>query len=188
MQLVDVLRDEGMELVSFLQLDDGQVPGVRLRGPGRARHAVLPGELPHLGVREVVVDVGHLFCERILGPQALRAAEVRDAGVGGDAGAGQDDDAPGGVNPGTRVLDEPRRQGIWILPPPGPPIGGSGPCGTTIEEAAWRRSSCSSFTVRSIASFASWPNFSAASSSEPAPISKAIGSAPAGVSTCVSPT
>jgi len=28
-------------------------------------------------------------------------------------------------------------QGIWILPPPpAPPIGGSGPCGTTICEAA----------------------------------------------------
>jgi hypothetical protein len=74
-----------------------------------------------------------------------------------------------------------------LPPPPAPPIGGSGPCGTTICEAAWRRISCSSFTVRSIASFASWPNFSAASSSEPAAISKPIGSAPAGVSTCVSP-
>ena len=49
---------------------------------------------------------------------------------------------------------------------------GTGPCGTTIDDAAWRRSSCSSLTVRSIASFASWPNFSAASSREPAPISK----------------
>src|SRR5207253_4323481 len=39
--------------------------------------------------------------------------------------------------------------GSWILPPPP-----KGPCGTTIEELAWRRSSCSSSTVRSIASLA----------------------------------
>src|SRR5437016_105242 len=89
-------------------------------------------------------------------------------------------------DPADRVRLPPRAarrldQGIWILPAPGAP-------GTTIDDAAWRRSSCSSFTVRSIASFASGPNFSAASSSEPAPISKPIGSAPAGVSTCVSPT
>src|SRR6186713_1646807 len=161
------------------------MPGVGPCRPRRARHAVLPRELPHLAVGEVVVDVGHLLGERIPRPQPLRAAEIGDAGVGRDARAGEDDDALGRVDPGTRLVD----QGIWILPPlPGPPIGGSGPCGTTIEDAAWRRSSCSSFTVRSIASFASWPNFSAASSSEPAPISKAIGSAPAGVSTCVSPT
>ena len=43
-----------------------------------------------------------------------------------------------------------------------------------MDEAAWRRNSCSSFTVRSIASRASWPNFSAASSSEPAPISNSM--------------
>src|SRR5688572_24655822 len=129
------------------------------------------------------MDVGHLLGERIFRPPPLRAAEVRHAGVRGDAGAGKDYDALGRLNPGAGLLD----QGIWMLPP-GPHIGGSGPCGTTIDEAAWRRSYCSSFTVRSIASFASVPNFAAASSSEQAPISKAIGSAPAGVSTCVSPT
>src|SRR6185503_1761275 len=164
--------------------DQSEVTRIRLRRPRRAAHAVLPGKLPHLAVGEVVMDVGHLLGERILGPQALRPAEVRDARVGGDSRAGQRDDALGRVEELARLLD----QGIWILPPPGPPIGGSGPCGTTIDDAAWRRSSCSSFTVRSIASRASVPNFSAASSSEPAPISKAIGSAPAGVSTCVSPT
>ena len=100
---------------------------------------------------------------------------------------------PAPVRTTTRLAASTQERAFWIKASgscrrPVPPIGGSGPCGTTIDEAAWRRSSCSSFTVRSIASFASWPNFSAASSSEPAPISKAMGSAPAGVSTCVSPT
>src|SRR5258706_8825196 len=183
MQLVDVLRDQRVELALFLQLDDREVTGIGFRAPRRARQPVLPRSLTHRGLGEVVMDVRHLLGERIPGPDALRAAEIGNAGIGRDAGARQDDDAPRLANPALDLV--PQNQGIWILPPP--PTGGSGPCGTTICEAAWRRISCNSFTVRSIASRASWPNLSAASSSEPAPISKPIGSAPAGVRTCVSP-
>ena len=37
------------------------MPGVRLCRPRRAAHAVLPRELPDLGVGQVVADVGHLL-------------------------------------------------------------------------------------------------------------------------------
>src|SRR5262245_32759959 len=160
------------------------MPCIRLCVPRRTVEPVLPGKLSHLGIGKVVVDVGHLLRERILGPQPLRPAKIRNAGIGGDACAAEDDDALSVIDPASNFVDH----GIWILPPgPMPPVGGRPPCGMTICDAAWRRSSCSSFTVRSIASFASGPNFSAASPSEPAPISKPIGSAPAGVRTCVSP-
>src|SRR4051812_48593126 len=177
MQLIDVLRDQRVQLAPLLQVDQRKVSRVGLRVPGWAGKPVLPRRFSHPGIGEVVVDVGHLLGDGILRPHALRPAEIRDAGIGGDACAAEHDYAIGAVDPGTDLLD----QGIWIFPVPGAP-------GTTMDEAAWRRRSCSSFTVRSMASFASEPNFSAASSSDPAPISNAMGSAPAGVSTCVSPT
>ena len=40
-------------------------------------------------VGDVVLDRGHLLGARILGPDALRAAKVRDARGGGDAGTGE---------------------------------------------------------------------------------------------------
>src|SRR6185436_20318390 len=132
---------------------------IGLRRPCRAGQPVLPGKLPHLGIGEVVVDVGHLLGERIFRPQPLRAAEIRDARIGGDARAGEHDNSPRCIDPAADLIDH----GIWILPPPPPMPGGRPPWGTTIDEACWRRSSCSSRTVRSIASLASWPNFSAAS-------------------------
>ena len=46
------------------------------------------------------MNVRHLLGERILGPDALRAAEVRDAGVGGDARPGERDDALRLAHPG----------------------------------------------------------------------------------------
>jgi hypothetical protein len=105
-QLVDVLRDQRMQLSSSFQVHQRQVPRVGLCAPRRARHPIPPGKLPHLAVREVVVDVGHLLGERIPGPQALRAAEIRDSRVGGDSRAGKRHDAPGGIDPGTSFFDQ----------------------------------------------------------------------------------
>src|SRR5437879_12772354 len=93
MQLGDVLRDQRVELARALELHQRKMPPVRLRAPCRAAEAVLPGRLAHLRIAEVAMDVRHLLGERIPGPDALRAAEVRDAGVGGDARAGERDDA-----------------------------------------------------------------------------------------------
>ena len=81
-------------------------PAFGLRAPRRARQAVLPRGLAHLGIGQVVVDVGHLLGVRILGPHALRAAEVRNARVGRDAGAGEHDDALGVFDPCTRPSSE----------------------------------------------------------------------------------
>ena len=92
-QLVDVLGDERVELAQPLELDDREVPGIRLRAPRWAREPVLPRCFTHLGIGEVVVDVRHLLGHRIPGPHALRAAEVRDPRVGRDAGAGEHHDA-----------------------------------------------------------------------------------------------
>ena len=60
-----------------------------------------------------------------------------------------------------------RASGACRAPPPSAP-GGSPPWGTTICEAASRRISCSSRTVRSIAALARPPNLPAASSREAA--------------------
>jgi hypothetical protein len=57
-----------------------------------------------------------------------------------------------------------------------------------IDDAASRRSSSSSRRVRSTASLVAAANFSTASASEVASISKASGRSPAAVSSCVSPT
>jgi len=92
-QLVDVLRDERVQLASLLQSNQSKMTRVGPRRPGGARQPVLPRGSAHLGIGKVVVDVGKLLGERILRPHALRAAEVGDAGIGGNARAGQDDDA-----------------------------------------------------------------------------------------------
>jgi len=89
MQAVDVLRDDARDDAEVLELDDRVVPVVRLvRGFVRGR-ALAPDARAMVGVIDVVVD-------RELGrvdllPDAVRAPEVRDAGLGGDAGAGERD-------------------------------------------------------------------------------------------------
>ena len=70
------------------------VPGVRFALP---RHmspvdASAPGALAVLGVRHVVLDRRAPLGGGVLGPDALRPAEVGDARPGGDAGAGEHDD------------------------------------------------------------------------------------------------
>ena len=91
MQAVDVLRDEGVQLAAPLERDERPVAGVRRGVPGRMIEPALPGQPAHLGIRHVEVDVRELLGLRIPGPHTLRAAEVRDAGVGRDAGARQRD-------------------------------------------------------------------------------------------------
>ena len=63
---------------------------------------LLPGEPPDLGVRHVVVDVRGALGLRVLRPDPVRAAEVGDAAVGGDAGAGEHDDGAGRAHPRLR--------------------------------------------------------------------------------------
>ena len=97
-QLVDVLRHERVQLAAPLERDERAVAGVRLGAPGRRVEARAPGRPPHLGFGEVVLDRRLLLGRRVLRPHAARPAEVGDAGLGRDAGAGEDDDAPGRVD------------------------------------------------------------------------------------------
>ena len=92
---VDVLRHQGVERGTPLELGEREVPGVRLArsAPHVAVDARLPRALAVLGVGDVVLDRGAPLGGRVLGPDALRAAEVGDARGGGDAGAGEHDDA-----------------------------------------------------------------------------------------------
>ena len=92
-QLVDVLRHDGVELPRTRQLDDREVAGVRLGVPGRRVAPSSPGLLAHLGIVHVVLKGGHLLGRGVLRPDAVRAPEVGDARVGRDARAGQHDDA-----------------------------------------------------------------------------------------------
>src|SRR5512140_3748905 len=82
-----------------LELGQRVVPGVGLRAPHLALDAVLPGEPAYVGVTHIVPERRRLLGGGVLGPDALRPAEVRDARLGRDAGAGQDHDAPGVPQP-----------------------------------------------------------------------------------------
>ncbi len=87
MQPVDVLRDETVELAPPFELDERTVRGVRFGVPERleAFQLLVPVLGPRgLGRHEVLVVHG---IARL--PDSLRAAEVRDPGARGDAGAGE---------------------------------------------------------------------------------------------------
>ena len=99
MQAVDVLGDERIEDAAPLQGDERAVPGVGLPVVNGHLQPAAPRALAHLGIGDVVLDRGHLLGLRVLRPHALGAAKIRNAGVGRDAGAGEDDDTPRGVDP-----------------------------------------------------------------------------------------
>ena len=89
MQPVDVLRDRPDERADAFEIGQGVVAGV---GPGPSHPrpadvAARPVPLPRLGgAQELAV------LHRRDATGAVRAAVVRDAGVGGDAGAGEGDE------------------------------------------------------------------------------------------------
>src|SRR5690606_8489183 len=88
-----------------LERDQRLVAGIRLRGPGRVLQPASPRGLADLGVGQVVLDRGLLLGSRVARPYALRAAEVGDARLGGDAGAGERHHAVGGVYPLADAFD-----------------------------------------------------------------------------------
>ena len=112
----------------------------RARWPalGSAVHAgecepALPRALAHLGIGHVVLEGGHLLGLGIARPHALRPAEVRDARLRGDARAGEDDDALGGV-------DELRAASSSPLGTPSYPLARLAPLGKHFHSAASLRS------------------------------------------------
>ena len=102
-QPVDVLGDDAGNLAAADELGDGEVaaigrgvvdglPGGELAPPGLAARL--------LGMHEVL-EVDGL----VLGPDAPGAAEVRDAGLGADAGPGEDDGAAAGLEHLAQAID-----------------------------------------------------------------------------------
>jgi len=97
-------------------------------------------------------------------PASARSSGLRDADglcPAGEASRGDTRGAPARFGDRREVrTDQVGRRDGGSLGKLDLPAAAQGPCGTTIEELAWRRSSCSSRTVRSIASLAAGPNFS----------------------------
>ena len=81
------------------------VPGVRLGRPGRRAQPVLPRGAAHLRIGEVVLDRRRLLGRRVLRPHPVRPAEVGDARVGRDAGAGEHRHPGGVVHPAARIVE-----------------------------------------------------------------------------------
>src|SRR4029453_1823572 len=79
---------------------------VRLRLPRRRVEPALPRALPDLGVGHVVLQRGLLFSLGVLGPDALRSPEVRNARVGRDAGAGERDQTRRFLDPAADRVDQ----------------------------------------------------------------------------------
>ena len=83
-----------------------------------------------VGVGHVGVEGGEPLGRGVLGPQPVRAAEVRDARVGGDAGPGQHHHPP------RRPVADQRRAAA-----PVGPVGGGRPRGPRPRRPAWHRRS-----------------------------------------------
>jgi hypothetical protein len=106
MEAVDVLRDQGVQRAAPLEVDQGAVPGVRIALARERLRAAAPGAYAHVPIGHVVLQRRHLLGAGVFRPHALRTAEVRNPRVGGDAGAGEHDDALGVGDPGTNRRDE----------------------------------------------------------------------------------
>ena len=88
-QSVDVLRDDAADAAGRFPMGKHAVAGV---GLGRAELAVHLGFLPPVFVPGVGAFEELVEKDRAIpGPHAARRAEVGDAALGADAGAGQDD-------------------------------------------------------------------------------------------------
>src|SRR5690349_3042829 len=82
MQAVDVLRDDRDQPTGPFEVDEGRVPAVRLRRPRRMVATGPPRASAYVRVGDVVGKRGELLRLGILGPYAVRPAEVRYAAIG----------------------------------------------------------------------------------------------------------
>ena len=64
---------------ALLQLDERMMARIWPRRPGGMLETPAPGQLSHLGISHVVMNVRQPFCFRIARPDALWTAEVGDA-------------------------------------------------------------------------------------------------------------
>ena len=98
-EAVDVLGDHGLELAGPLQLSQLQVGGVGLGAVDEHLVPVELVELPGVFYEEAVAQNGFGRIVVLLAVQAVHAAEVGDAALGGYARAAEEDDAFTFVNP-----------------------------------------------------------------------------------------
>src|SRR5262245_52563890 len=99
MTTIDILGRQCAKSASIFELHQRSMAGVRLRRPRRMFKPRLPCGFPHFTISHVVMNVRQLFRRRITGPQTLWTSEIGNAGVGGDPGSRQHDDAFGVVDP-----------------------------------------------------------------------------------------
>lgn len=100
MESIDVLSDEGVQLVSVLERQQRAMATVWIDlGPDLLLGQALPVRFAMLRVIDVGVDVRLLLGPGVFGPHPLRSAKVRDSGVGRDPGAREDRDL-------SRLIDE----------------------------------------------------------------------------------
>ena len=126
MQVVDVLRDGGAEDAQLLELDQRQMPGVRVAPPASVVHSsrIGPGGIEPLLPRPARVTQEALVAvERrlaVLRPEAARTAERRDAALHRQPGAGQRDRVPCRDETRSGSLERLARDAVhagYVLPP-----------------------------------------------------------------------
>ena len=93
MQTVDILRDDADELPCLLELRQLQVRGVGLRVCGDDAVFIEVEEVPRVLFEERVAQHGLRRVFELLMVESVYRPEVRDAALGGDAGAAEKDDA-----------------------------------------------------------------------------------------------
>ena len=132
MQSVDILGHDALQQAGPPPVGNSQMRRVRFRGcNGRIRvQTAAPRLAPHLRVVQVVAVVDR----RVAGPDATRAAEVRDTRLGADARARKDHGA------GPAGLRQQRGQPFGLNHTGGAGIGGN--CASHHRPTASRRASC----------------------------------------------
>ena len=93
MQLVNVLRHQRNQHAALLQLHQRAMPVVWLRTPCRRTHAILPRQLTHFRIFQIVAERRHLFGFRVTRPQTIWAAIIGDSRIGRNTRAGKHGDA-----------------------------------------------------------------------------------------------
>ena len=94
MQAVDVLGEHAHGTAVPVERGQGAVGRVGLGVPGGVVRVRAPEPLPHFRIGQEVLACEGFGRGRVARPHAVRAAVVRDPGVGRDPRAGQRGDAP----------------------------------------------------------------------------------------------
>jgi hypothetical protein len=102
---IDVLGRDRTQPLGPLERDECAMPGTRFGRPRGMMHAFLPGPGPDRRISQVSIDREEGLRRGILGPHALRTAEVRDARLRADARTRQHGHASGFADPPSNALD-----------------------------------------------------------------------------------